>query len=315
MLSQSLSLAHPPCVSAQCLPTLIELLAGAMHRKGTGLPVFDSYMVVDWSANGTSKTGRDSLWIARHVQGGAVILDNPPTRAAAMTLIQSHLEDETRQARRVLAGFDFAFGYPEGLSHALAPDADWRDVWAFMHANLRDGPDNANNRFDMAAVLNRRFDGPGPFWGNGLSRDIPELPRRKPQGWGDSLPRNRRLADQLAKGAQEVWKLSGAGSVGGQSLTGIAALQGLRHRVPLAVWPFESAENKHLPVLAEVFPSLVPLDPALHPVRDAAQVSGLVTRLAQWDAEGRLARMLQRRESFPDSVRNHEAMILGLVEC
>jgi precorrin-8X/cobalt-precorrin-8 methylmutase len=278
------------------------------------LPVFDSYMVVDWSANGTPKTGRDSLWIARLVPGGRVMLDNPPTRAAAMTLIQTHLEEQVRQGRRVLAGFDFAFGYPEGLSHALAPDADWRHVWAFMHENLMDGPDNTNNRFDMAAALNRRFDGQGPFWGNGLSRDIPDLPRRKPQGWGDNLPLNRRLADQLATGAQEVWKLSGVGSVGGQSLTGIAALEGLRRRVPLAVWPFEPVDCTHLPVLAEVFPSLVPLDPSLHVVRDAAQVSRLAACLAQWDADGRLDRMLQSRESFPDSVRHHESMILGLVE-
>ena len=278
------------------------------------MPVFDSYMVVDWSANGTPKTGRDSLWIARLVPGGRVLLDNPSTRATAITLIQAHFEEEARQGRRVLAGFDFAFGYPEGLSHALAPDADWRHVWAFMHENLMDGPDNANNRFDMAALLNRRFDGQGPFWGNGLSRDIPDLPRRKPQGWGDNLPLNRRLADQLATGAQEVWKLSGAGSVGGQSLTGIAALEGLRRRVSLAVWPFEPFASTHLPVLAEVFPSLVPLDPSLHAVRDAAQVSGLAARLAEWDADGSLDRMLQKRESFPDSVRHHEAMILGLVE-
>ena len=282
--------------------------------KGAALTVFDSYMVVDWSANGCPKTGRDSLWIARLRQGQTVMLDNPPTRAAAMTLIEAHLVDQARLGCRVLAGFDFAFGYPQGLARALAPDADWRDVWAYMHDNLVDGPDNANNRFDVAAGLNRLFDGQGPFWGNGLSRDIPDLPRRKPQGWGDELPMNRRLADRLATGTQEVWKLSGAGSVGGQSLTGIAALEKLRRRVPLAVWPFEPADASRLPVLAEVFPSLIPLDPTLHPVRDAAQVSGLVTRLAQWDADGSLSRMMQKRDAFPDSVRHHEAMILGVVE-
>jgi len=278
------------------------------------MPVFDSYMVVDWSANGRPKTGRDSLWIACLCQGQAIKLDNPSTRAAAMTLIEAHLREEASQGRRVLAGFDFAFGYPAALARALAPDADWRTVWTYLHDHLVDGADNANNRFSLAAGLNGLFDGQGPFWGNGLSRDIPDLPRRKPQGWGDTLPENRRLADRLAQGAQEVWKLSGAGSVGGQSLTGIAALEGLRRRMPLSVWPYDSVDTSGLPVLAEVFPSMIPLDPTLHDVRDAAQVAGLATRLAQWDAQGQLAQMLDRRGSFPDSVRLHEAMILGLVD-
>jgi precorrin-8X/cobalt-precorrin-8 methylmutase len=275
------------------------------------MPVFDSYMVVDWSANGTPKTGRDSIWIAHLRPGQAVALDNPPTRHAAMTRIAAMLEEEARQGRRTLAGFDFAFGYPAGLAHALGPQADWRDIWAYLHDHLTDGPDNANNRFDLAASLNARFPGDGPFWGNGLARDIPGLPRRKPQGWGDILPANRRLADSLAPGAQEVWKLSGAGSVGGQTLTGIAALQGLRRRLPLSVWPFEAHDTAPA-VLAEIFPSLIPLDPALHPVRDAAQVAGLARALHLQDAAGHLAALMEAGLHLPESVRRHEGMILGL---
>ena len=32
--------------------------------------------------------------------------------------------------------------------------------------------------FDVAAEMNRVFPGVGPFWGNGLGRDIPDLPRK-----------------------------------------------------------------------------------------------------------------------------------------
>lgn len=278
--------------------------------------IFDSYMVVDWSANGRPKTGRDSLWIAHLRPGGALALDNPPTRAAAMAKIAATLDEEARAGRRTLAGFDFAFGYPCGLARAMAPEADWRRVWAYLHDHLTDAPDNANNRFDLAAQFNALFPGDGPFWGNGLARDIPGLPRRKPFGWGGGLPDNRRLADRLAKGAQEVWKLSGAGSVGGQSLTGIAALEGLRRRMPLQIWPFDPVSAKAaascVPVLAEVFPSLVQHNAAAHPVRDAAQVLGLAKTLAGWDAAGRLGDMIHAAARFPDSVRSHEGMILGL---
>jgi precorrin-8X/cobalt-precorrin-8 methylmutase len=292
--------------------------------KGSHMPLFDSYMVVDWSANGTPKTGKDSIWIAHLHPGQAVTLDNPPTRHAAMTRIAAMMEEEGRKGRRLLAGFDFAFGYPAGLARAMGPDADWRSIWAHLHDHLIDTPDNANNRFDLAASLNARFPGDGPFWGNGLARDIPGLPRRKPQGWGAHLPANRRLADTLAPGAQEVWKLSGAGSVGGQSLTGQAALEGLRRRMPVTVWPFEALDASRAPVLgpvlgpvlapvlAEVFPSLIPLDATLHPVRDAAQVMGLAQALATWDAAGRLAALLDSPRRMPDAVRRFEAMILGV---
>lgn len=281
-----------------------------------GQRIFDSYMVVDWSANSRPKTGRDSLWIAHLRPAGGLLLENPPTRTIAMERIETILRAESTLGRRVLAGFDFAFGYPAGLARAMGPDADWRQIWAWLHDHLTDEPDNANNRFDLAAGLNELFAADGPFWGNGLARDISGLPRRKPVGWGDSLPDNRRLADSLAPGAQEVWKLSGAGSVGGQSLTGIAALERLRRRMPVSVWPFDPASFVYSPasepVLAEVFPSLVPLDPALHPVRDAAQVIGLAKALAGWDQAGRLNDMIQAAKRFPDSVRRFEAMILGL---
>ena len=276
------------------------------------MTVFDSYIVVDWSANGTPKTGRDSIWIAHLDTGDAATLTNPPTRHAAMARIADILDEEARKGRRVLAGFDFALGYPTGLAQAIGPGADWRDIWAYLHDTLTDGPDNANDRFDLAARLNALFPGEGPFWGNGLARDIPGLPRRKPQGWGETLPANRRLADSLAPGAQEVWKLSGAGSVGGQSLTGIAALEGLRRRRPITVWPFDPLPGDTTPVVAEVFPSLIPLDPGLHPIRDAAQVIGLARFLQDQDRQGHLSGALQVAQRLPDAICRHEGMILGL---
>lgn len=273
-------------------------------------PRFDSYIVVDWSASGIPKSGKDSLWIACLRNGQPMVLENPRTRHQAVSLIEALLREDQAQGRKTLAGFDFAFGYPAGLARALGRDADWRNIWGWMHDHLTDGPDNANNRFDMAVGLNALFAGDGPFWGNGLKRDVPGLPRRKPHGWGDTLPANRRLADSLAPGAQEVWKLSGAGSVGGQSLTGIAALEGLRRRMQVTVWPFEPVTDK--PVLAEIFPSIIPLDASLHPVRDAAQVIGLAQQLAIWDATGRLGALLDAVHTMPADVRRCEAMILGL---
>lgn len=274
--------------------------------------IFGSYLVVDWSANGTPKTGKDSIWLALGRPGETALVENPPTRAEAVARLSSLIETEQAAGRRVLAGFDFPFGYPAGLAAQLGSGADWQTVWARIAAELVERAGNANNRFDAAAALNALFPGEGPFWGNGLKRDIPGLPRKLPKGYGDTLPVRLRHAEGQASAAQEVWKLSGVGSVGGQALTGIAALEGLRHALGARVWPFEPWSEGIAPVLAEVFPSLVEVPHLPGKVRDAVQVESLARAFCALDGVGRLAGMLDAPKAQPDDVMCHEATILGL---
>lgn len=274
--------------------------------------IFGSYLVVDWSANGTPKTGKDSIWLALARPGRDPLVENPATRAEAVARLAELIETEQAAGRRVLAGFDFPFGYPAGFAERLGEGADWQTVWARIAAELVEGENNANNRFDAAAALNGLFPGMGPFWGNGLKRDILDLPRKLPEGFGETLPVRLRHAEGQASAAQEVWKLSGAGSVGGQALTGIAALEGLRHRLGARVWPFEAWSDGTAPVLAEVFPSLVEVPHLPGKVRDAVQVESLARALSALDGAGRLAGMLDAPKAQPEDVMRHEATILGL---
>jgi precorrin-8X/cobalt-precorrin-8 methylmutase len=271
------------------------------------MAMFDIHVVVDWSANGTPKRGADSIWIGV-AEGGVVTATNPATRAEAVVALDALFVRATDAGLRMLAGFDFPFGYPRGLSQAIRPGGDWRDVWARIADLVVEGPGNVSNRFHAAARLNALFPGDGPFWGNGLKTDIPGLPRKKPGGWGDTLPANRRPSDTAAKGAQEVWKLSGAGSVGSQALTGIAALHRLRARHAFRVWPFEEHEAGH--VLAEVYPSLVPVSPGPGQVKDEAQVTTLARAFAAADATGLLSEMLGATLS-PEE-RSDAGAMLGL---
>jgi len=271
------------------------------------MALFDIHVVVDWSANGTPKRGADSIWIGV-AEGGVVTATNPATRAEAVAALDALFSRATDAGLRVLAGFDFPFGYPRGLSQAIRQGGDWRDVWARIADVVVEGPGNVSNRFHAAASLNALFPGDGPFWGNGLKADIAGLPRKKPVGWGDTLPDNRRPSDTAAKGAQEVWKLSGAGSVGSQALTGIAALHRLRVRHPFRVWPFEEHEAGH--VVAEVYPSLVPVSPASGQVKDAAQVTTLARAFAAADATGLLSDMLAA--PLTPEERSDAASMLGL---
>jgi precorrin-8X/cobalt-precorrin-8 methylmutase len=264
------------------------------------LTLFDSFLTVDWSAAATPAIGRDSVWLHLGVRRGRRLetrrLSNPATRTDAIAEIAGLMADEVAAGRRLLAGFDFPFGYPRGTAAALGLDPpDWRGLWRALADGIADGPANANNRFAFAAAWNRKFpDGRGPFWGRPERPPVPGLPTRKP---ADAVLPERRRCDARVPGAQPVWKLYTTGSVGGQALMGIAALERLRRRpelaAHLAVWPFESGlagppAGKPI-LLAEVYPSLVePAGWAGLP-KDAGQVVAIGRHLAARDANGALA--------------------------
>ena len=123
------------------------------------MTLFDGYLMVDWSSAATPRTGKDSIWLALDLDG-TFALENPPTRMAARDRIAAILRRAAADGHRILAGFDFPFGYPAGLSRALGPEADWRDVWARLHTEIEEGEGNANNRFDAAAIADARPSNP-----------------------------------------------------------------------------------------------------------------------------------------------------------
>jgi hypothetical protein len=251
-------------------------------------------IVVDWSARGRPsprRPSRDALWIGR--------ADGPShyvrTRAEAIEHLATLIAAERSGGRRVLAGFDFPFGYPFGFAAAAAGRAEGLAVWALLAALVQDRSDNANNRFAVAAALNRRLPGTGPFWGRPRSLELPELPERA-SGRVHPFP-DRRLVEARVRSAQSPWKLYTAGSVGGQMLTGLPALERLRRDPRLAgvaVWPFETglAPPDAPVVLAEIYPSLLAaaIRAARRPdeVLDAAQVRLTAGALARLDAAGGL---------------------------
>ena len=110
---------------------------------------------------------------------------------------------------------------------------------------------------------------------------------------------------------QEVWKLSGVGSVGGQALLGIAALEGLRCRAVAEVWPFQTLDEGRAHVLAEMYPSLIEPEPGSE-VKDARQVRTWASAFQRVDSEGDLARHLWAAGEMPAAVREEEAAILGM---
>ena len=294
--------------------------------------------MVDWSAATTpapSDPARasDAIWFAvvERSEPGAPRLTQRRhcrTRAAATSVLGDLLADLAEKGR-VLIGFDFPFGYPSGTAKRLGYDGlKWRKLWARIIAEIEDGPDNANNRFEAAARLNRDAFGSesGPFWGfpPRSKHPNPGLPIKKPSFYGEALPPERRLADSWAKGAETVWHIAGgAGVVGSQVLLGLPTLWALRTDPRLAaktaIWPFETglADDPRADiVIAEIWPSL--LDHGTEPdaPKDAAQVRAVVEHLAMTDQEGGLAALLRGSPDLTEPQRHaiaeEEAWILGL---
>lgn len=187
----------------------------------------------------------------------------------------------------MLIGFDFPFGWPQGAAAALSlAEPGWRGIWTHLAGAVADQPDNRNNRFEVAAALNRRLPRP-QFWGRPVGLALDGLPARKPAD--PPLP-ERRAVERHVPRAQPAWKLYTTGSVGGQCLTGLPRLEALRAELGAVVWPFETgfAPPEADLVLAEVYPSLVPIPDGPEP-KDARQVDATALRLRAACRSGEMA--------------------------
>ncbi|MEM6624502.1 MAG: precorrin-8X methylmutase [Pseudomonadota bacterium] len=282
--------------------------------------LFDQYVMVDWSAASKPTLGKDSIWIGTH-RDGETRVQNLSTRFQARARLHALASEALGRGARLLMGFDFPFGYPAGVAKKVTGKADAPALWRWLAGRMKDAPDNANNRFEVAGEINRLYPGTGPFWGRPAAWDVADVPTTAKARTGVRHPPERRLADRTAKGAKTVWQLAYAGSVGSQALTGIPALMALRDDPELAphtrIWPFETGlTTPSAPiVLAEIYPSLIPADPS-EAVKDAGQVRAVCDWLAGLDRDGALAPLFAGppEASAADRrlIATEEAWILGL---
>jgi precorrin-8X/cobalt-precorrin-8 methylmutase len=284
--------------------------------------LFDAYLVVDWSAAAVPRQGRDSIWFALVRKGRVAVIANPATRQEAEGALADLLAAERLAGRRVLAGFDFPFGYAEGFARRLGHE-DWRGVWREIGTLIEDRADNGNNRFAVAAALNARISaGPFPFWGCPSGKVCATLSMTRSPYPLDDLA-ERRLVERRVSGPQPVWKLAGIGSVGGQALTGIPVVARLRQLFPESrLWPFETgltADAGRAPlVFAEVYPSLVVPEVEPGEPKDAGQVRALARHFAALDEAGALGALFAGDPALtPEerhAVEREEAWILGVAD-
>lgn len=281
--------------------------------------MLDRFVVVDWSANSSPKLGRDSIWIAVH--DGHVAVVNVPTRSAALAMLLDLLADDVP----TLLGVDFSLGYPVGTAHALGLEGvAWAATWRLLGDTIRDDDRNRNNRFAVAAECNRRMSGAAtPFWGRPARHDLATLATTKP-GTTGPVGEWRTVESRLRNDGRRPfssWQLLGAGAVGSQSLLGIATMSRLVDALGdrATVWPFTTGLRppgtaRGTVVVAEVWPSLHPIDGSTQVVRDAAQVETTANWLASMAATDELAALFAPAvaPSLRSAVIEEEGWILGV---
>jgi hypothetical protein len=298
--------------------------------------LFESYVMVDWSAASKPATGADSIWIGALTPDSRLKLSfkasNPPTRAKAMEELTELLTRCLKRGDRVLVGVDFPLGFPAGTSEALKLKGEpGKSLREFLLKEMKDKPDNSNNRFALAARMNRLIsDGPFPFWGCSKKDELTTLSVKKTREHGPKDIAEFRIVEDKALDAkkarpQPVWKIAYAGAIGGQAMTGIPAIERLREKFPaLKVWPFdmplakldaEGLSDTRI-VVAEVLTTLNATNQQSSEIRDEAQVRSICEALAERDANGKLAAMFAGEAKITDAqkakVTSEEGWILGI---
>jgi len=298
--------------------------------------LFDAYIIADWTAAESKKLGENSVWIGVAKRDVRFRLysetHNVATRAEGEALIAALLADHRRRGDRVLLGFDFNLGYPAGTAARLKLDATppWSAMWKFVAANVVDKADNTNNRYQVAAKMNRLMtDAAWPLWGAPAKQTQRWLTATKPTEGHGQIPEFRATELAAKQGRlqpKSVWQMHGAGAVGGQTLVGIAAVRRLldAQGPSAAVWPFgtgwrklETADVEPLSTLVvEVWPSLFPTTVEPGEFKDQAQVRTTAEALAALDETGRLSSAFAPpKDATPEliaQVEAEEGWILGV---
>ena len=298
--------------------------------------LFDAYVIAIWTAAETRKLGDQSLWIGVAKRDVRFRLysetHNVASRAEGEALLSSILADHRKRGDRVLVGFDFNLGYPKGTAARLdLKGLPWSAMWKFIASNVVDKPDNTNNRYQVAAKMNRLMtDQPWPLWGAPARQAQRWLTTTKPPaGSGADIPEFRATEEaSKAKGQQpkSVWQMHGAGAVGGLTLVGVPMVRRLLEALGPsgAVWPFGTGwralapdDVEPLSVLAvEVWPALFDGKPAAGEFRDQALAREAAEALARLDEAGDLSAAFGPPKSatpeLVEAVEQEEGWILGV---
>ena len=214
---------------------------------------FEKYIAIDWS--GAAKSPSDTIQVAEYVpetQTASIVRSctqsptgwNMWSRAAVLQHVQR--EVGKGKGRRVLIGFDFAFGYPycdkgayfPGLAE---PSANAQNLWETVDKFCRADADFYGGKFytDKGSCFKRYYKY-NKFEGDRYEPRLRDTDRRAGCSPG---------VDPFS-----VFSCYGQKNVGTGSLAGMRFLHRLRQDLKVAIWPFDMTNPPDRSTIVEIYP-------------------------------------------------------------
>jgi len=245
-------------------------------RTGDRAPLFQTYIMADYSGAADLAVQRRSIRVAVGEAGTIEILSGSFTRTSLVRELVARLADLTRRGVRALVGLDHQYGIPVALAEEIGLGGlSWREALARLYAGGY-GEGAAGPRWGhprgFAAAFNdflRAQGRPDYFW-SATKRGLYGLRHASNPRAATTAAGVFRLTE-LCRGIgspatpKPLSRVGDNGSVGGQSCLGMGHLLEVLQacelqRVPVAVWPMDGLDlgssayaGRH--VFAEPYPS------------------------------------------------------------
>ena len=217
---------------------------------------FDKYIAIDWS--GDKNTPTEKIQIAEYDPASgtvSIVASRTQSTTGWNRWSREEMLGYVRRSvtgKRVLIGFDFAFGYP------------YCDIGAYFPPNASGKPAGVR---DLWQTVEQVCCADGDFYGGAFytNADAPFRDFYKYRGFeGNNYPdqsRRCRLTDQQAKNAfgvlpNSAFSCYGQRNVGTGSLAGMRFLLRLRQEANAAIWPFDAPLAPHGSAVVEIYPRL-----------------------------------------------------------
>jgi hypothetical protein len=204
---------------------------------------FDAWIGIDWSG---AKGRYSGIAVAECTGESGPRLIAPEGSRWTRSTVADYLGRRIARGERLLAGFDFAFGFPwiegEGyLAQRVPHITNAFALWELIEQASADAPD-----FHAGPLVTHPAFAPS-YWVSG---------KQKPAWRNDKRRTETECGKATSTYPETVFKLIGAKQVGKAALAGIRTLRAIRLAAPtqVAVWPFEDADRPT--VLAEIYPTL-----------------------------------------------------------
>ncbi len=279
------------------------------------MTMFNGYIMTNWSGASSRVYRTSSIFVVSLIDGKEEVKDFS-TRARAHDYITCIMDKASKNKKRLLLCFDFAFGYPAKAYDELGCK-NWEKLWELINTEIDDSDSNKNNRFDVANKLNLLFAGEGPFWGKPANYTqykniLTNRPKRFAKGSNDPL--QFRTIETHIPNAKSVWQLAYNGCVGSKTLMGIPALQKLKEHkeIDCVIWPFENIDDTDKHVIAEIYPAI--WDEKKSQMTIEERLCRTLKIISCLDKNGTLKNLLQAPHRHPckNDIIKKEGWILGV---